>query len=65
MLTEGGSEILAAVLGGVVVIFALMLWAECRKPRRIVPEDQPYGDAVDTPKMIQQTRRANYERRKA
>ena len=57
-------EIVLAV-GAIVASIIGLIWAYENWPRRVVIDEQPNGDATETPQMMQQTRRVNHERRKA
>jgi hypothetical protein len=63
-MTPGAIELIALCVV-IVAAFIGLIWAYENWPRRVVIDEQPHGDATETPKMIQQTRRVNHERRKA
>lgn len=62
-MSPGAIELIALCVV-IVAAFLGLIWAYESWPRRVVIDEQPHGDATETPQMLQQTRRANHERRK-
>jgi hypothetical protein len=63
-MTPGAIELIALCVV-IVAAFIGLIWAYENWTRRVVIDEQPNGDATETPQMMQQTRRVNHERRKA
>lgn len=59
-----GSEILAVLIIGLFGYAVLLILVRAFWPNEAKYNDEPYGDATETPQMLRQTRRVNHERRK-
>lgn len=61
-MADGSEWIIAAVVmivgAAIAIIYTIETW-----PQRIEP-DQPYGDAMETDRMIHNAKRANHKRSK-
>lgn len=62
-MSHGSGEVIAWVVIGVSLVFALIVWIE-RRPERIVPDEPVVGDATETPTTLHNARRANHARNK-